>query len=1204
MARNGWYRTRIFLSSIFLATLCAYAQTERNCARGLKTPGYTEPHGDILIEYGNPLDITCVLNDNYMRDHGENSSKNLYFMLDGQPIPSEMIEVLNSSSIRLHIEKPPKSSAMYICKLKNETNAVCLNNVVVGTKPLPVDDFKCISYNYENLTCTWTQPENYIKTYYNLTYFFPGRAARRYLPYSCPKIITEENQKLSCVWTVLSDPQYRQAQRTFYFQLNMSNIFGTNVLNKTFSHFQHVLSGPPENLTYVNKTSESIYLYWSVPNPMQAFPPGLQHRVMYQSEYGEKNWQFGGIIGLTNPVYFNLTGLKYAHALYDIRIAMRSNAAEPDDESMWSKNSSITVRTMSKIPGAPPKTNIGSFEIVSSGGNSLNNTDVYVYWQQIPEDIKNGQDFSYRIGHVQGGETRYIKPDEMTNAYAKFNNLSVAESHTFRIWSQNSAGQSERESTVYVPKQAERVGEPISFIKIEFGNGKYQLSWEPPKPRTFYNANVTSYTIFWCTHDRERPHQCSGYLSWDQIPNNTTVYNITFPEDKIYHQFAISANSELTSSGMVWATCTVLHNKAIGKMENVWIVRVEATYIEVGWKLDCSDRIGSVKGFIVYYCSIVKPTLTNCKGAEQNMTIDGDSTISRANITGLVPYETYMLAVGVITKHTTQTQKSSLLYATTLEEAPNAPIDVQIVNVTNSSISIIWQKPNVTNGKVKKYTIRYKNATSVYEDDANFEEYTISNLMSYGKYNISVMACTVKCSKPTQVHLVTTLVGYPSKITQPGVTFQNDSFIMVEWEPPVHPRGKNNIYEVSFKGKLEYKNRTVAITNVTDPVYEIKDCGANGKYNTFYISVRAVNIVDDIRYEGPWSDELESFCRTVPNLWLWTLIPVCFFIVLALFYMAKRMYFHFQEMRDVEVKLPSGLAPVVAADIGLNHWGPPKVQEDQSRRPSADEELLLVKMSDSRNLSGDSSGCSSGHESVTSSLESGTHLSSTSDSGTEQPRSSSTEDLRKNSLRLRNVASSRPLSKGYITMPTDNINATTWNPKSAVPGSYCVLGVDPTPITSINPSYVPVTQAELTKLPYILPDASTQPSPYVVTGDVNKPSNSGYVPLNSAEAIEKNPGYVMAGNKGMAVPDLMRLDSVKSTDVEDDKPVYVQVAEPTSNVRKVIPDAFPRHQPCIDASPKIGYVSIGDAPGPRACADPTKGYIPHRHFDAKTLKED
>lgn len=53
------------------------------------------------------------------------------------------------------------------------------------------------------------------------------------------------------------------------------------------------------------------------------------------------------------------------------------------------------------------------------------------------------------------------------------------------------------------------VGEPVSFTKIAFGSGKYELSWE--QPRTGYGS-VKNYTIFWCTHDRDRPYQCSVSL--------------------------------------------------------------------------------------------------------------------------------------------------------------------------------------------------------------------------------------------------------------------------------------------------------------------------------------------------------------------------------------------------------------------------------------------------------------------------------------------------------------------------------------------------------------------------------------------------------------------------------------------------------------------------------------------------------------------
>lgn len=103
-------------------------------------------------------------------------------------------------------------------------------------------------------------------------------------------------------------------------------------------------------------------------------------------------------------------------------------------------------------------------------------------------------------------------------------------------------------------------------------------------------------------------------------------------------------------------------------------------------------------------------------------------------------------------------------------------------------------------------------------------------------------------------------------------------------------------------------------------------------------------------------------------------VPIC-----------SRLYKRCQEMRKVEVKLPPGLTPVIA-DHSPVPWSTEKHKENRdAHSPAADEELLLVKINEgsNRHLSGDSSGCSSAHESVTSSLGSNTHMSNC-DSGTEQ----------------------------------------------------------------------------------------------------------------------------------------------------------------------------------------------------------------------------
>lgn len=67
-------------------------------------------------------------------------------------------------------------------------------------------------------------------------------------------------------------------------------------------------------------------------------------------------------------------------------------------------------------------------------------------------------------------------------------------------------------------------------------------------------------------------------MNWMHIPSSESCYNITVSDHMKIYQFAISANSQSSlkttditslyqptsiSSGMVWASCTVLHNKSI-----------------------------------------------------------------------------------------------------------------------------------------------------------------------------------------------------------------------------------------------------------------------------------------------------------------------------------------------------------------------------------------------------------------------------------------------------------------------------------------------------------------------------------------------------------------------------------------------------------------------------------------------------------------
>lgn len=171
-----------------------------------------------------------------------------------------------------------------------------------------------------------------------------------------------------------------------------------------------------------------------------------------------------------------------------------------------------------------------------------------------------------------------------------------------------------------------------------------------------------------------------------------------------------------------------------------------------------------------------------------------------------------------------------------------------------------------------------------------------------------------------------------------------------------------------------------------------------------------------------------------------------------------------------------------------------------------------------------------------------------------------------------------------------------WGAKpSPASGNYCMLGVAPSAQTDPEPPYVPITDMS-TNSPYIS-DLPPQSSPYVLTGDFVKTQNPGYIPYNAPEPVSKNTGYVVAGvPKDLLASDLLHCESPKALTEESKK-----VVDNLSNLKSI---QFPWQQTVEPTTPKTGYVSVGDAPPPKSVVDVAKGYVPHRQFEAKSLKED
>ncbi|XP_044765029.1 cytokine receptor [Coccinella septempunctata] len=1159
-----------------------FVNGDQECLNGVNTTGYTVPKGDIVIRYGEPLDIYCILNENAAKSFGPNASQKLTFTRGTKNLNSEMIQVINETTIKLHVEKPAKGNReYYICTNKFEKKKyVCANFVYVGVPPQEITDFRCVSENLDNLTCRWTAPQNYIVTTYNLTYSLDPDSEQ----FKCPQIEGEEGSEMKCTWNLGTAPIYRQSVSEYYFSLTANNTFGNYTMpTKLFKHFEHVIPNKPENLKVISKTWNSVGLSWSIPSTMRIFRSGLHYRVLYQSSYGTKEWQSSPIIPIKEKaeVKHKLENLEFAHAYYDIRVSLRSAVADPADVGLWSDNASLTVLTESKIPDEAPRTNIGSFEILTYGNNSDRN--VRIYWSHVPEEKRNGENFTYVVT-LEGNEEI---ENTTENAYLLYERLSPYKSYTFLIRSKNEMGYSDDFSVVKIPTHQNCAREPTRLRKEELDHGYYRLSWQPPKMKL--HQPIRNYTIFWCNDEKERP-PCTGKLDWIVVPRNKTSHDQRIPSNKTF-QFAISANTDHGSSGMTWAHCTDLYYKySVGKIDEFYRVSVGSTDIKVKWSFGCSDK--SVTGFIIYYCPIWSPEQNfKCREPEKNTTVPSNETT--ATIHDVAPYTTYNLQVAAVINFTKYSQRSEPLLSTTLETAPTAPQILQLTDVTNSTISLSWYAPKKTNGLLKYYQISYNNDSRRIDPvrGAKMQSVTLTNLTSFKNYTISVQACTVTCSEHSEEIRTQTNIGYPSAIRKPIIT-QNETYTQISWDSPLKPNGRIEYYELKIKEKQDKENKTI-ILNVTGQDWGFNSC-AKEKVFSFFVSVRAINLDGDRVYHGKWSDEIESYCRSPGNYTIYLLVPFIILFLSAMTYLFKRLYGHFLIMKDVEVKLPLGLQSE-AIEVDLVNW-PQKPRSDSDGHHAADDEkhLLMKKNEGSPTTNiGDSSGCSSAHESVTCSLDSASNISSsTSDSGTEQPKIPSAEDLSDlttSSLRQRNI---RPtsISKPYVVFPLEGSNNSGMK---SPPKTYCVLGIDPNLNTEGNSTYIPLPSV-MDKASFNSPEPT---SPYVFTGELLKTANPSYIPFKSPVPADKNPAYVIAGSKDVISPDSLNLETKQALSPQEN--AYIKIAD--NMTLKNSTDITNWQPSSLSTNSKTGYVTIGEIP---PLKKESKGYVPHRQLDNKTLKED
>lgn len=237
----------------------------------------------------------------------------------------------------------------------------------------------------------------------------------------------------------------------------------------------------------------------------------------------------------------------------------------------------------------------------------------------------------------------------------QFRNMTDG-NYTFVIRSSNSEGDSLDYSTLFIPSKEHRLRKP-EIIKLLSDSGRYLLSW---KANSEHASKITSYTVFWCNSSSNSPNDCNGSISFDYVNGTANSYELNNVSSTL--NFAVAANSEKLSSGMVWASCTATQKNDIGKLKTIWIPAMQSTYIDLEWKLECGDS-AIVEGYNIIYCPINSPRDESCRTPEKSLNITGTTS---HRIKDLRPYVTYKIQVAMYSK-TRIGPRSEPLFNTTLE---------------------------------------------------------------------------------------------------------------------------------------------------------------------------------------------------------------------------------------------------------------------------------------------------------------------------------------------------------------------------------------------------------------------------------------------------------------------------------------------------------------------------------------------------------
>uniref|UniRef100_A0A3Q2Y751 Protein tyrosine phosphatase receptor type Q n=1 Tax=Hippocampus comes TaxID=109280 RepID=A0A3Q2Y751_HIPCM len=543
---------------------------------------------------------------------------------------------------------------------------------------------------------------------------------------------------------------------------------------------------PPLNLTVLDTSSSTATLSWSA--PVKANGVIQQYTVLYENR------------SYSNSVNTSISRVTLTHlrpfTYYNVSVMAFTRFGHGNHTSDY-----LSVLSGEDVPGSPP---------YSLSYDSLSPNEVNVTW--LPPLVPNGIITHYSL--ELWNSTHYLNLTSPTN-FLHLTHLRKYARYRVTVLAHTRAGPGNFSTQpLNITTLEDAPDTPPQFLHArKLSDSEVELSWqppleansdilyyvvrplEPPQNVTFANVTISTVTLLWYP-----PAEPSGIVIFRYTiyyaDNGTVAQQVRHTTDTLLSWTltgligGTNYTVWMTSSNTVMVSNPVFPSVPSDSVHNLTAQIFSSTAIIVSWDPPLEPN-GRPHYILTLQEAGVIPLVHNQASPVVNKTIKRTTTDTVFLFTKLRKYFPYVLTVTPATGAGPAHNHTSTLYLRTDDDVPSsAPLLVSAANLSSSSIVVAWQRPFEANGEITEYTLTLFGPGGSNNMQTPESSFTLTNLLPYTAYNLSVTAATRKGSGPALLLMLHTDEGGPMSPPR-NLTIFNYTAVSVwlSWEPPLEPNG-------------------------------------------------------------------------------------------------------------------------------------------------------------------------------------------------------------------------------------------------------------------------------------------------------------------------------------------------------------------------------------------------------------------------------